>query len=395
MSGTGIFGKRVAHVASSVSNLELLLDLVFVFTIIQVTEVVVEHPDWEGLGEALALLALVFYMYGGYIWLMNQTAPDTVPVRIALIAAMATFLVIAAAIPHAFGETRLVFGVAYLVVVIIHHTLFVVLGSSGNIRGILRVGPFNLLAAIVLVVGGFASESLAWVFYPAAILIILIGTTRPGRGAFDLGATHLIERHGLLMIIALGESIVAVGSGAAAMKLDVPVIAFAVLAVGVVGGMWWVYFAGDDGLTEQHFRGEGASRRQSLAITAFFGDHLGMMFGLVVFAAGIRLVVPSLGSPPSFPASVFMGGGVALFLGGSALFRGELHLGGSLPRVAGSVLAIGIGALGIVVNPLIDLALLLVVVIATCAAASQRRWRPPIGDGSTTTGSTSAESATQ
>lgn len=370
-------GGRVAHIASRVSNLELLFDLVFVFTITQVTEILVEHPDWLGLGRAVVLIALVYYMYDGFIWLMNQTAPDTPVVRVVLIAAMATFLVVAAAIPEAFGEARLVFGIGYLLIVTTHLALFVTLGSDRNVRGILRAGRYNLLGAVLTVVAAFVPEEVAWLFVPAAVLVILLGTLSSGRRGFELGAAHMVERHGLLMIIALGESIVAIGAGIAHEGLDARGILFTALAVAIVGGMWWVYFVGDDARVERSFEGADVRRRTSLAMTAFFGDHLAMMFGLVGFAAGIRLSIPEPFEPAAFPAGAFLGGGVALFLLGSGLFRAELRLGGWAARFGGCTGAVLVGAIGSLLPAPLELALLLVVVIATCAASSRRLARIP------------------
>lgn len=373
---------RRPHIASRVSTIELLFDLVFVFTITQVTHVVVEEPDWVGLGKAVVILALVYYMYDGYVWLMNQTAPDSVAERIAMIGAMAAFLVLAAAIPHAFDSARLVFGIAYLVVILVHLALFVLRGSSGNARGMFRIGPYNVVAALLVIAATFFPEGIAPWFSVVALVVILGGTAgRRGVSGFNLGASHLIERHGLLMIIAFGESIVAVGTGLSEQHIDLRGVLACVLAVAIVGGMWWCYFSGDDDRTQVSFGGREQSSRSSLAITAFYGDHLAMIFGLVIFAAGIRLVITDVTGAAPFPAVLLMGGGVGLFLLAQSLFRRELALGASIPRLVGGLVALAVGCLGLLLPPVIELGMLVVVVAGTALwAMGPRQVRPADSD---------------
>jgi low temperature requirement protein LtrA len=365
---------RRPHIASRVSTVELLFDLVFVFTITQVTHVVVEEPDWIGLGKSVVILALVYYMYDGYVWLMNQTAPDSVAERIAMIGAMAAFLVLAAAIPHAFTSSRLVFGIAYLVVILVHLSLFVLRGSSGNARGMFRIGPYNVVASLLVIAAAFFPQGVAPWFSVVALVVILGGTAgRRGVSGFNLGASHLIERHGLLMIIAFGESIVAVGTGLSEQHIDLRGVLACVLAVAIVGGMWWCYFSGDDDRTQVSFGAREQTSRSSLAITAFYGDHLAMIFGLVIFAAGIRLVITDVTGAAPFPAVLLMGGGVGLFLLAQSVFRRELALGASVPRLVGGLAALAVGGVGLLLPPVVELGMLVVVVAGTALWATGSR----------------------
>lgn len=138
-----------------VTKLELFFDLVFVFTVTQLTALLDTELNLIGLAKLVVLLSLLWYMYGGYAWGTNQTPVIQPAPKMLLIAAMAAFLVLALAVPHAFSSEALAFALAYLVVNLVHSTLFLISGDSKVRRGILRVAPTNLGAAILVVVGAF------------------------------------------------------------------------------------------------------------------------------------------------------------------------------------------------------------------------------------------------
>lgn len=352
-----------AGIAARATPFELLFDLVFVFTITQVTHVVTHEADTVGIYRAVVLLALVYCIYDGYIWLMNQAPPAGAVTRVVLLVAMAGFLIVAVAIPTAFEDGQWTFSITFLAVILIHHVLFVVVGSPANAGGILRTGPFNLVAAIILVASGLIGESGAAWLYPVALAVILASVLSNRRGGFDLRASHLIERHGLLMIIAFGESIVTVGATLTKQSLDPSSLTAASLTVGVVGGLWWTYFfTGDVAKTEQRVQERDAARRGTLAITAFYGDHLGMMIGLVLFAAGSGLSVGEADHGHSVDAGTLAGIGVAIFFFSQALYRVELRLGHAASRLVGGLVAVAIGIWSVLIDPLTELTLLLITV---------------------------------
>lgn len=373
------------------SPFELLFDLVFVFTITQVTHVVIEEPDFLGAYKAVILLALVYCVYDGYIWLMNQGATSGAVTRVVLLIAMAGFLIIAVAIPTAFGAGQWVFTIAFLVLMVLHHALFLIVGSPGNVRGILRIGPFNIVAAMVLVASGLLGESGALWLFPLALVIILANVLTNRRGGFELGASHLIERHGLLMLIAFGEAIVAVGATLSQQPLDAFTLGAATLTVAVVGGLWSTYFpSGDLARTEHGVEGRDARNRTMLAITAFYGDHLGMMVGLVLFAAGSGLSIRRSGETP-LGAGLLAAVGIAIYLASQALYRVELGLGRVAPRLVGTAAAAVVALASFGLGPLVELALLLVVVATVAswgllAHATERRRAQAAHGGSESAG---------
>ena len=354
--------------ASRVSPLELLFDLVFLFTVTQVTHVVVEHPDAVGLGRAFVLLTVIYLMYDGYIWLMNQLAGDTdrAVVRVTLLVAMVAFLVMAASVPTAFDEGRGVFAGALIVAVVIHAVLLAVRGPRAGRRAMRIAGPLNLLGAVVLIAAMLLPPGISGWAPVGTLGVFALSVAVARRGGFDLAVEHLAERHGLLMIIVFGESIVGIGSGLASEGSGQWELLTAVLAVGVVGAMWWTYFSGrdvDDAM--ERIRDSRAGERATFSVRAFFLDHLAMMFGLVLFAAGISLAFDSMTGAAALSAAYLMSGGVSVYLIAQALNRRELGVGGVRVRVLLGIAAPLLGVVGTTASASAELTGLLILVGAT------------------------------
>jgi low temperature requirement protein LtrA len=374
---------RVGRVASQVSTLELLLDLVFVFTISQVAGIIVADPTWVSIARAAVTMALVWWMYDAFVWLTNQSAPDTTVIRFLLIAAMAAFLVMSLAIPDAFGSSGTVFGIAYLVVVLIHAGIFIGRAGPGGLRTIVGTAPINVTAALLLIASGFVTGPLDWLFFLLPLPLFAIAGSIAAGGGIRLEAPHFVERHGLLMIIAFGESIVSVGAGLTGHRLGGSLIIGAIAAVAMVAALWWCYFAGDDERARGAFSGARGKHRTTLALTGFYLCHLVMILGLVAVAAGLHLVVPSVFTAPSPPAAWLLAGGVAAYLLGDAEYRRELGLGPWRWRVLGALLCVAAGAVGPAI-PTIGLLLVLIVIVAAVAVTDGLR-RPPTGSSASST----------
>src|SRR5919198_3678104 len=148
-----------------VSTLELFFDLVFVFTITQLTSVLAHHPDGGGLVRVSLMLIVIWWMYGGYAWLTNVVAPDRATYQLFLLSGMAAFLVISLAIPQAFGDNGVAFGVAYLVIVLIHSGLFTRSQRGESGVAILKVAPLNIVAAVAIIGAGIVGGAGRWVLW--------------------------------------------------------------------------------------------------------------------------------------------------------------------------------------------------------------------------------------
>ncbi|MDQ3910945.1 MAG: low temperature requirement protein A, partial [Actinomycetota bacterium] len=206
-----------------VTPLELFFDLVFVFAITQVTAFLSDNPTWGGLVQGLALLAALWWAWVGYSWLTNNAvrAEEATPARQVVLAAMAAMLVASLAVPDAFGEAGMIFGGAYFVVRFLHLALYaLVLGNStGARRAVVGFAPGFLGGPALLVVAGALGGWAQGVLWAFALAVDYGVALVRGVGGFRVNAGHFVERHGLIIIIALGESIVAIGVGAAGLEL--------------------------------------------------------------------------------------------------------------------------------------------------------------------------------
>src|SRR5436190_13938821 len=214
-----------AHVGGEqrVTPLELFFDLVFVFAITQVTGFVSTDATWTRLVEGLAILAVLWFAWEAYAWLQNTAASDEGAMRVVLLAAMSAMLIASLAVPHAFGNDGLIFGIAYFVVRALHIGCYAAVARTRNDRtlaaAVSRLGSTMLPAAALLVIGGALSGAPRAICWAAALLVDYGGLVARGVEGWRLEPGHFAERHSAVIIIALGESIVSLGVGAGAVPL--------------------------------------------------------------------------------------------------------------------------------------------------------------------------------
>ena len=238
------FVPRTVDGDERVKPLELFFDLVFVFAITQVTGMLSEDPTWAGLARGLLVLGVLWWAWVAYAWLTNTVDPEEGFVRLAMFAAMAAMLVVSLAAPEAFDDEALLFGVGYFLVRALHIVLYAI-ASRGNpdLRGaVVRLALSMLGAALIIIVAGFTDGRLQGALWVAALVVDFGGVVVGGMEGWSVSPGHFAERHGLIVIIALGESIVAVGVGASGLDIDAGVVAATVLGVGVAAALWWAYF---------------------------------------------------------------------------------------------------------------------------------------------------------
>src|SRR5918996_2262069 len=226
-----------------VRPLELFFDLVFVFAITQVTGLMSSDPTWEGLGRGLLVLAAIWWAWASYSWLTNTIDPDLPVGRLSVLAAMAAMLIVALAVPEAFGSDALLFAGAYLLVRALHIVVYASAADEVSVRATMRaLAPTSIAAPALLVGAGFldgAEQAAVWCL---ALAIDYSGPYVRGVAGLTVSPAHFAERYGLIVIIALGESIVAIGVGAAGLELGAGVILAAVLGMVLAAGLWWAYF---------------------------------------------------------------------------------------------------------------------------------------------------------
>jgi low temperature requirement protein LtrA len=359
---------------TEVSRLELFFDLVFVFTITQFTTLLTRHPTAAGAAQTAVMLAIVWWMYGGYAWLTNLVPPDRAARRVAMICGMASYLVLALAIPRAFHGEGLTFGLAYLLVVLVHGGLFTV--STRPSLAIIYRGffPVNVAFALVVVAGGAAGGAWQYVLWTLVACAAWVSPRLIPDQSHLLGAHHFVERHALVVLVALGESVVAVGIGASSASLDAATLTAIALGMAMAGCLWWAYFgADDDRLREAGFTRAIATGHRLVGVRAFGLVFVALLGAVVAFAAGVRHGVADPGSHLTGPQALELGGGAALFLVADQVSRAAMALGISAARIAAAAAALCTAAVGIVLPAGVQEAALVAVLVVSFILETRSR----------------------
>jgi low temperature requirement protein LtrA len=299
-----------------VTPLELFFDLVFVFAFTQVTTVLSDDPTWGGLGHGLLILAALWWVWAAYAWLTNTVDPGVGAVWAAMLVAMAAMFVAALAVPEAFGRHGVVFGVAFLVVNVMHLTLYALTarGDRALFAAILRIAPLALAGGALILAAGFVHGALRPLLWLAALAVALFGPLLMGTSGWRVQPAHFIERHGLIVIIAIGESLVAIGLGARGTALGTSVIVAAVLGLGVTTSFWLAYFDFFPMRAHQLLTDRSGVERTALARDAYTYLHLPMVAGVVLFAFAMKTTLAHVGDELGTIPALGLCGGPALYL---------------------------------------------------------------------------------
>jgi low temperature requirement protein LtrA len=347
-----------------VSSLELFFDLVFVFTITQLTSLLARDPSVTGLLQIVLIFGNVWWMYGGYAWLTNAVPPRELGVRLLLLVGMSGFLLIALAIPTAFGAGGVAFGVGYMIVTLVHTGVFMRSSQQSVIQAVRGLGPFNLVTGVLLIGAGFTNGWLRWALFGASFVIHWATPYLTPIGGFRIRVGHFVERHGLILLIAIGESVVAVGIGLGTSALPPGRIITALLGLALAAALWWLYFSGDEERAERAMERAPEDRRPWFAVQAFGYIFLPLLGGIVVVAAGMKLAVVAYNEPAAVSTALFLATGVAAYAVGLVLFRWFLHSGPLSVRLAIAVLALPTALMGISITPLAQIVALVLILIA-------------------------------
>ncbi len=297
-----------------VTPLELLFDLVFVFAITQVTSLLTHHPAWGGVLRGMLVLAAVWWAWTGYAWLTSTLDVDEGGVRLVMLAAMGTMLGVALAVPRAFGADAVLFGLAYLVVRILHLVLYAHAGRGDRdlLSALGRLAPTELLGASLLAVAGFAGGA-RLALWGAALAVDFLGPAVMRMHGWRVAPRHFAERHGLVILIAIGESVIAIGVGAGFALAPSELFA-AALGVLVVSALWWLYFDVAAIFARRRLMQATGTERARLARDAYSYLHLPMVAGIVLFAFGLRTTLHHVDETLHTVAAAALCGGADLYL---------------------------------------------------------------------------------
>jgi low temperature requirement protein LtrA len=306
-----------------VTPLELFFDLVFVLAITQCTALMSHHPTWSGLAQGLLVLGMLWWAWTGYAWLTSVIDPEEGAVRLVMFGAMAALLLVSLCVPEAFGHLALVFALAYGAVRVAHIGLFMLASPDDDA---LRHSVLALAASTAIAVGLLAVASLfdglaQGALWTLALLLDMGGPYLFGSSGWKLVPGHFAERHGLIVIIALGESIVAIGVGASG-ALDLGIATTAVLGVALAAAMWWTYFdvvaivAG-----RRLVDAEPGLVQNEMARDSYSYLHLAMVAGIVLVALGMKKAIGHFDEHLEAVPAFALLGGVAIYLLGHVAFR--------------------------------------------------------------------------
>ena len=357
-----------------VTALELFFDLVFVFAITQVTGFLADHPTWAGLLRGLRLLGALWWAWAAYAWLTNTLNPEEGAVRLAMFGSMAAMLIVSLATPNAFGADGVAFGVAYFIVRALHLVLYAIAGWGDRdlFRAVLRIVPTAILSPTLLVIAGFYGGTTQLVLWGAALAIDYLGVLVGHMRGWRVSPEHFVERHGLIVIIALGESIVAIGLGAAGLPLDAGLIAAALMGIAVAASLWWLYFDWFAFVAQARLAEATGAERAALARDLYSYLHLPMVGGIVLFALGLKTTLAHVDDPLGTIPALGLCGGVALYLLAHVALR--LRIGGGLGRgrPIATILLLGLVPLAGEVPALTSLGLVAAVCVALIAYEALR-----------------------
>jgi low temperature requirement protein LtrA len=299
-----------------VTPLELFFDLVFVFAITQVTSLLADDPTWNGVLRGMLVLAAVWWTWTGYAWLTSAIDVDEGGVRLAVLGALIAMLGVALAVPGSFGDDAVLFGAALLLIRALHVVLAFIASrnDAASRSAIVRTAPTAVAAATLILVAGLFDGTAQVGIWVVALALAYLAPAVLGLGrGWRLAPEHFAERYGLIMLIALGESIIAIGIGAG-LELTAGVIVGAALGAVVVSALWWLYFDVAAILARTRLVEATGVDRARLARDAYNYLHLLMIAGVVLFALGLKTTLQDVGDALETVPAVALCGGVALYL---------------------------------------------------------------------------------
>jgi low temperature requirement protein LtrA len=331
--------------------------------------VLAHDPSGKSLAQIVLLLTPIWWMYAAFAYLTNAVPPTRTALRVPLLAGMAAFFAISLTVPTAFTDNGVVFAGGYLIVIVIHGALYTQ-AAAWSLASVWSFTRLNLVTAGLLLTGAIIGGAWQYCLFAAVIPFFLITPFMVTQADEDvwINPSHFVERHGLVVIVALGESVVAVGIGASGIRISSEMIAIAILGLILSAELWWTYFGGDEEEAERALGATQPTRKKFLAMNAaYYWAHLLILLGIVCLAAALERAIGHAFDPLDFARALALGGGTALFLLGDVLFRRLLGLAFRPWRAVGIALALATIPLGTEASALVQLGIL-VAALGICVA---------------------------
>jgi low temperature requirement protein LtrA len=294
---------------------ELFFDLVFVFAFTQVATLLADDPTFAGIGRGVLVLAALWWAWSAYAWLTNTVDPEEGFVGAALLVALIAMFVAALVVPGVFDDEGVLFGAAFLVVCAMHVALYALAGRGNRdlLSAVLRLAPWSLLGATLILVAGFTDAARTWLWL-AALACTYVGAALSGSTGWQLHPSHFAERYGLVVIIALGEAFIAIGIGATGIGIGLGEVVVAILGLLVATSFWLAYFDFFSLRGERILHDLAGAERVALARDVYAYAHFPMIAGIVLFAFAMKTIVGDVGEELDSVAAFALCGGSALYL---------------------------------------------------------------------------------
>jgi low temperature requirement protein LtrA len=357
-----------------VTPLELFFDLVFVLALTQCTALMADVPTWEGVAQAMAILMVLWWSWGGYAWLTSVVDPEEGVVRIAMFAAIAAFLICALCVPGAFDDEAFLFAAAYAAVRIAHISLFVIASREDpNLRkSVIGLGMSTAVGVGLLLAAAATDDVTQGALWALAITLDLGGPFFFGVEGWQMVPRHFAERFGLIVIIALGESIVAIGAGVHG-DVDAGIVTAAVLGVAVAGALFWLYFDVVALVGERRLSNAAPGReRNSIGRDSYGYLHFPMVAGIILVALGMKKTLGDVGAHLDVVPAAALLGGAAVYLLAHVAFRWRNIHRFSSQRVIAAIVCVALVPLAVEIASLGTLAILAAVLVALLVYESIR-----------------------
>ncbi len=357
-----------------VTPLELFFDLVFVLALTQCTTLMVRTPTWVGLLKGMLVLGMLWWSWVGYAWLTSVVDPEEGSVRLAMFAAMAAFLVAALCVPGAFGSEALLFAFAYAVVRTAHIVLFMLASRDDQAlrQSVLGLAGSTAVGAGLLFVAAFTSGAAQLGIWGLALVLDAGGPYLFGIDGWKLVPGHFAERHGAIVIIALGESIVAIGVGAK-VTISAGIVLAAVLGIVVAATLWWAYFDVAAIVAARRLAKASEGReRNEIARDSYSYLHFPMVAGITLIAVGMKHTITDLDGPLRIVAASALLGGAAMYMLAHVAFRLRNMHTLSARRLVCAIVLLALVPAGAVLPALATLGILAAVLVALIAYEATR-----------------------
>jgi low temperature requirement protein LtrA len=309
-----------------VSSVELFFDLVFVFAFTEVTTFWLEHTSWGGLGRGLLVLLVLWWVWASYAWLTNAAHAETSVVSSVLLFAIGALFIVALSVPDAFGSHRLLFALALFVVLAAFVGLYALVSRDvpDQLAAVLRMSPTVVTGGALIVAAAFTPAAVRPVLWALAFFVGFFGPQIRGVGGWRVQPAHFVERHSLIVIIAIGESLGAIGFGARTTELGLREIVGAVLGLIVAASLWLAYFDYVSDAVGELLAERRGEQQVTVAREAYTYAHLPMVVGIILFAFSMRVTLANPRIDLKIIPTVALCGGCALYLLGFVSLRWRL-----------------------------------------------------------------------